>query len=167
MGLEDDIAKLARIPTFAPLEQDALRLLAFSAETKVLRAGDVLFRRDEPSNGGFVVLTGSIALDAGDPGTGTARILRAPGLVGEAALLTQTIRPATAIAREPATILRISRQLFHRVLCEYPRSAEALRRSLGERLRQFTSELGAVRKGALAAAESDSVQSSSVTITGT
>ncbi len=165
MGLEDDIAKLARIPTFAVLEQDALRLLAFSAETKVLRAGDVLFRRDEPSNGGFVVLTGSIALDAGDPGTGTARIVRAPGLVGETALLTPTTRPATAIAREPATILRISRQLFHRVLCEYPTSAEALRRSLGERLRQFTSELGSVRTGALAAA--DAAQRSSVTITGT
>lgn len=160
MGLEDDIAKLAQIPTFAPLEQDALRLLAFSAETKILRAGDVLFRRDEPSNGGFVVLTGSIALDPSDYGTGTARIVRAPGLIGEAALLTQTTRPATAIAREPTNLLRISRQLFHRVLGEYPRSADALRRSLGARLRQFTSELAAVRKGSLAEPESDSVQRS-------
>jgi CRP-like cAMP-binding protein len=155
MGLEDDIAKLTRIPTFAPLEQDALRLLAFSAEPKVLRAGDVLFRRDEPSNGGFVVLTGSVALDAADTGTSTARIIRAPGLVGEAALLTQTTRPATAIAREPAHLLRISRPLFHRVLGEYPRSAEALRRALGERLRQFTSELGTVRRGALAKTETE------------
>jgi CRP-like cAMP-binding protein len=167
MGLEDDIAKLAQIPTFAPLDQDAVRLLAFSAEPKVLRAGDVLFRRGEPSNGGFVVLTGSIALDASDTGTGTARIVRAPSLIGEAALLTQTTRPATAIAREPASLLRISRQLFHRVLGEYPRSAEVLQRSLGERLRQFTSELEAVRKGALAEPETDSIQSSRVTITGT
>jgi CRP-like cAMP-binding protein len=158
MGLEDDIAKLARIPTFAPFEQDALRLLAFSAETKVLRAGDVLFRKDETSNGGYVVLTGSVALDASDTGTGTARILRAPCLVGETALLTQTKRPATAIAREPANLLRISRQLFHRVLSEYPRSAEALRHALGERLGQFTAELAAVRRGALA--EADSFQKS-------
>lgn len=161
MGLEDDIAKLARIPTFTHLEQDALRLLAFSAETKILRAGDVLFRRDEPSNGGFVVLTGSIALDASDePGTGTARIVRAPGLVGEMALLAETKRPATAIAREPANVLRISRQLFHRVLAEYPRSADALRRSLAERLREFTSELGAVRRGALTEAGDESIYKS-------
>jgi len=160
MGLEDDIAKLTQIPTFAPLELDAVRLLAFSAEPKVLRAGDVLFRRGEPSNGGFVVLSGSIALDATDTGTGTARIVRAPGLIGEAALLTQTTRPATAIAREPANLLRISRQLFHRVLGEYPRSAEVLHRSLGERLRQFTSELGAIHKGALGEPESDSIQRS-------
>jgi CRP-like cAMP-binding protein len=155
MALEDDIAKLTQIPTFAPLELDALRLLAFSAEPKVLRAGDVLFRRDEPSNGGFVVLTGSLAVDASEPGTGTARILRAPSLIGETALLAQTKRPATAIAREPSNLLKISRHLFHRVLGEYPSSAEALRRSLGERLRQFTSELGAIHTGTLADAASE------------
>jgi CRP-like cAMP-binding protein len=160
MGLEDDIAKLAKIPTFAPLELDALRLLAFSAEPKVLRAGDVLFRRDELSNGGFVILSGSVALDVTDTGTGTARIVRAPGLVGETALLTQTTRPATALAREPAHLLRISRQLFQRVLTEYPRSAEALRRSLSERLRQFTGELAAVRRGALAETEAENLQKS-------
>lgn len=66
MGLEDDVGKLARTATFAALEPDALRLVAFSAETRILRAGDILFRRGEPSNGGFVVLSGSIALDASD-----------------------------------------------------------------------------------------------------
>jgi inner membrane protein len=61
MGLEDDIGKLARIPAFAVIEPEALRLIAFSAESRILRAGDVLFRRDEISNDGFVVLAGSIA----------------------------------------------------------------------------------------------------------
>lgn len=157
MGLEDDIAKLARNQTLAALEPEALRLIAFSAETKILRAGDILFRLGEPANGGFVVLSGSIALDASDLGTGTARIVRPPGLIGETALLTQTSRPATAIAREPASVLRITRQLFHRVLNEFPRSADALRQSLGARLRQFTHELGGLRQGAFAPAESESV----------
>jgi CRP-like cAMP-binding protein len=155
MGLEDDIAKLARIPAFAVLEPEALRLIAFSAETRILRAGDILFRKEEVSNGGLAVLTGSIALDASDLGSGTARIVRAPGLIGETALLTQTVRPATAIAREPASVLRISRQLFHRVLAEFPASAQALRQSLGARLRQFTGELAALRQNSLASAAND------------
>ena len=146
MGLEDDIGKLARIPAFAGIEPEALRLIAFSAETRILRAGDVLFRRDEISNDGFVVLTGSIAMDASGDGAVTARIVRPPGLIGDLALLTQTRRPATAIAREPSTVLRISRQLFRRVLQEFPQSAERLRQSLGARLLQFTGELGAVRE---------------------
>ncbi len=143
MGLDDDAAKLARNATFAALEPDALRLLAFSAETRILRAGDILFRRGEPSNGGFVVLSGSIALDASYRGAPTARILRPPALIGDLALLTETIRPATAIAREASTVLRISRPLFHRVLNEFPASASHLRQSLADRLTQFTGELDA------------------------
>lgn len=155
MGLEDDVGKLARTATFAALEPDALRLVAFSAETRILRAGDILFRRGEPSNGGFVVLSGSIALDASDSGAPTARIVRPPALIGELALLTETERPATAIAREPSSVLRISRQLFHRVLNEFPTSAQRLRRSLGARLTQFTGELDAAWRSAPAAAEDD------------
>src|SRR5580700_10382931 len=87
MGLEDDIRKLARIPAFAGIETEALRLIAFSAETRILRAGDVLFRRDEASNDGFVVLAGSIAMDASGDGAATARIIRPPALIGDLALL--------------------------------------------------------------------------------
>ncbi|MGH6838519.1 MAG: cyclic nucleotide-binding domain-containing protein [Methylocella sp.] len=149
MGLEDDIGKLARIPAFAGIEPEALRLIAFSAETRILRAGDVLFRRDEVSNDGFVVLAGSIAMDASGDGSATARIIRPPALIGDLALLAQTRRPATALAREPSTVLRISRQLFRRVLHEFPQSAERLRQFVGARLHQFTGELGAVRRNTL------------------
>jgi CRP-like cAMP-binding protein len=145
MGLEDDIGNLARNPTFGVIEPEALRLIAFSADTVVLRAGDVLFRLGDLSNGGFVVLTGSIALDPSGHGAATARIVRPPGLIGDLALLTETRRPATAIAREPSTVLRISRQLFHRVLLEFPGSAERLRQSLSGSLGQLIGDLAAVR----------------------
>ncbi|ACK49310.1 cyclic nucleotide-binding protein [Methylocella silvestris BL2] len=141
MALEDDVAKLKRNATFAALEPDALRLLAFSAETKVLRAGDILFRRDEPSNCGFLLLSGSIALDPSGDGSAAARILRPPALIGEIALITETLRPATAIAREPSTVLRLSQQMFRRVLSEYPQSAERLRLALAARLAEFTAEI--------------------------
>jgi CRP-like cAMP-binding protein len=149
MGLEEDISKLARNPAFAVIEPEALRLIAFSAETRTLRAGDVLFRRGEHSHDGFLVLTGSIAVDPSGLGAAPARIVRPPGLVGELALLTQTQRPATAIAREPTALMRISRQLFHRVLHEFPASAERLRQSLSARLIEFTGELDSVRRNRL------------------
>lgn len=153
MRLEEDIGKLARHPTFAVIEPEALRLIAFSAERRMLHAGDVLFRRDEISNGGFLVLSGSIAVDPSGHGAATARIVRPPGLIGDLALLTHTRRPGTAIAREPSTVLRISRQLFHRVLQEFPESAQRLRQSLSERLLQFTGELALLRHMRLAMAE--------------
>ncbi|WP_026608441.1 cyclic nucleotide-binding domain-containing protein [Methylocapsa acidiphila] len=155
MALDDDIAKLSRNAAFAALEPEALRLIAFSAETRILRAGDILFRRDEPSNCGFVVLSGSIALDASNLGAAKARILRPPALIGETALLTETLRPATAIAREPSSVLRISRHLFHRVLSEHPRSAERLRRALAGKLAQYAKELGDLRRGALSPSDEE------------
>jgi CRP-like cAMP-binding protein len=146
MGVDDEIDKIARNPVLAALEPEALRLIAFAAETKTFRAGDILFRRDEISNGGFVVLTGSVAVDPSGLGAATARIVRPPALIGETALLLQTRRPATAIAREPTNVMLISRQLFLRVLGEFPGSAEKLRQVLGTRLREFTFELAAVRR---------------------
>jgi CRP-like cAMP-binding protein len=146
MGLEDDASKLLANPTLAALEPGALRLIAFSGETRILRPGDVLFRKNEASNGGYLVLSGSIALDASDQGASSARIVRPPALIGELALLTETLRPATAIAREPSSVLRISRQLFHRVLNEFPASAAYLRGSLAAKLKEFTGDLESVRR---------------------
>lgn len=141
MALVDDVRDLARNPTLRDLEPEALRLIAFSAETRILRAGDILFRRDDVSDGGYVVLSGSIALEADGPAT----IARAPMLLGDAALITETRRPATALAREPSSVLKISRSLFHRVLTEFPDSAVRLRRTLATRLDALGQDLDRVR----------------------
>jgi CRP-like cAMP-binding protein len=149
MALQDDIARLARVPVFAALEPDALRLIAFSAETRILRTGDVLFRRGDTSDGGYVVRTGSIALDIDGEGAATAQIARVDDLIGETALITLVERPVTAIAREPSTVLKVSRKLFHRILQEFPDSAVRLRQVLSERLVSFTNELDEVRRRAI------------------
>lgn len=155
MVTEEDIGKLARIPAFAALEVEALRLIVYSAERRVLRAGDVLFRRGERSTDGLILLDGSIALDASGEGAAAARIVRPPALIGEFALLAQTQRPATAIAREPSTVLRVSRQLFQRVLGEFPASAERLKQSLSGQLQQLAAELGTLRNTHLAVTDEE------------
>lgn len=141
MALEDDIRKLSRISLFRALETDALRLIAFGAEAKILRAGDLLFRKGDKSDAGYIVLSGSIALDEAGDGSPPSQVLRADSLIGEVALLVATERPVSAMAREPSTVLKISRQLFHRVLREYPESARRLRATLADDLRSLVQEL--------------------------
>ena len=142
MALQDDVRDLASIPTLRDLGPDALRLIAFSGETRILRAGDVLFRRGEISDGGFVVLSGAVTLETG---RGQPTIARGPVLLGDAALLSDTVRPATAAAREPSSVLRISRALFRRVLGEYPQGAIRLRQTLATRLVALQGDLDALR----------------------
>ncbi len=141
MALDNDVRNLSRNPTFAEFEPEALRLLAFSSETRILRAGDILFRRGESGESGYVVLTGSIALMAKDDGSAAERIIGPHNLIGDLALITETERPVTAIAREPSSVLKISRVLFHRVLQEFPASAERLRRKMEKNLQSMVGEL--------------------------
>jgi CRP-like cAMP-binding protein len=145
MSLGDDIRNLSLIPIFGELEPEALRLIAFAGETRILRAGDILFRRGEESDGGYIVLTGSIALDPTGEGGPARQIVGPNTLVGEIALISQTERPVTAIAREPSTVLKVSRLLFHRMLKEFPASAQRLRLSIQTRLAAFTQELEEMR----------------------
>jgi CRP-like cAMP-binding protein len=145
LALDDDIALLARVPMLGSIEREALRLLAFSAEPRVLRAGDVLFRKDEAADCGFVVASGAVTLLA-DDGV-TAQVTVEPGsLLGEIALISETRRPATAIAREPTTVLRLSRVLFRRTLEEYPHVAERLARDIRARVVATTAGLAEVKQ---------------------
>lgn len=141
MTLDDDIDNLTRIPLFAIFEPGALQTLAVSAETRLLRAGDTLFRRGEASDGGYILCIGSIALDPHDDGRPADRILRPWTLIGEVALVAPSTRPANALAREPTTVLKISRALFHQVLEQHPLTAARVRDFFRRRLLEFADSL--------------------------
>jgi CRP-like cAMP-binding protein len=145
VALNQDIETLRRVPLFRALDREALRLVAFSAEPRLFRAGDVIFRKGEPSDCGYVVMSGTIALDAADNGAPTPHLAGPGTLIGELALITETARPATAIVREPASLLRISRSTFRRVLEEYPDAAIPVRAHLAERMEAMAGRLGAIR----------------------
>jgi CRP-like cAMP-binding protein len=144
MALDEDLTNLARNPLLAALEPETLRQVVRGALPRTLRAGDILFRRDEASESGFLLRSGSIAFEPASQDAGP-RVVWPPALIGEMALITPTRRPTTATAREPATILEIPRVLFQRALSQSPRSAERLRRLVASRLRGFTSDLDQLR----------------------
>ncbi len=146
MSLQQDLLALSAIPTFGVLDDDARRLVAFSAERQILRAGDILFRKGEPSDGGYILLSGAIAIDSHDHGGPAERVVVPQALIGETALISIVERPATAIAREPSTVLKVSRTLFHRVLQEYPESTTRLHALFAGRLSDFMSALEAHRR---------------------
>ncbi len=143
MALEEDMALLAQVALFRDMDRDALRLLAFSSERRRLRAGDTLFRKDDISEYSFVVVSGTITLIDDD----VATAIVGPGtLIGEMALLSETRRPTTAIAREPTMVLRLSRQMFRRTLEEYPATAAHISAELRQRVQQMSDELAEVKE---------------------
>ena len=145
MALEDDIAFFEQVPTFAVLGKQALRILAIGAESRNLPSGAVLFYAGELADGGYVVQEGSLLLEPNSPLEGKQRTVGPGTLVGELALLTDTVCATTAIAKGPTVVIRISRSLFRKMLEGYPAAAKQLRDMIAERVDGWTRELGSVK----------------------
>jgi CRP-like cAMP-binding protein len=142
--------RLRRLPVFACLDAEALRLLAFTAEAKRLPAGHVLFRRGEAAEAAVLLDAGTLALDAEDGDNLSVRWARAGTLLNEAALFAPGLQVATATAHEDSTVVAVPHTLMMRVLDAYPANALPLRRywatRLGERLDAFRADRAAVQR---------------------
>jgi CRP-like cAMP-binding protein len=145
MSLEDDISFFEQVPTLAVLGKNALRVLAIGAESRSLPSGSVLFYAGELADGGYVVQQGSILLEPGTPMEGREVTVGPGTLIGELALLTDMVSPATAIAKEPTTVIRISRNLFRKTLEGFPAAAKKLQDMMAGRIDEWTRELDAVK----------------------
>ncbi|MBV9077667.1 MAG: Crp/Fnr family transcriptional regulator [Methylobacteriaceae bacterium] len=152
--LNQRMAVLAEASLLRLLPADAMRILAFSADLRVAPAGETLFRRGEPSDGAYVVMEGSVAVPRHPSDEVEPLLARRGAVIGRAALFARTRRPATAVVREDATLLRVSPVLMRRVLEEYPRAATGMQAELVGSLRGLSRRLGLVQRQleALAAA---------------
>lgn len=141
MKLDDVVYVLKALPLFKRVEAEALRVLVFSATRRQVRAGEVLFRRGDSSDGGFLVLEGEVVLDAADDGSPSKHVFGSGALIGQAALFSAVERPATAIVKTPGSMLVFPRDLILRVIDSYPQSAVAMRESLAEEMKTLASSL--------------------------
>ncbi len=145
MTLEEDIAFLQRVPTLGVLGEAALRILAIGSESRTIEEGEVLFHAGEPAQSGYVIQEGSLALRPPSPQSAEDVVVGPGSLVGELALLTETNRPATATALEYATLIRIPRSLFRKILESYPDAARRLRDHMANRAEETAREFSRVR----------------------
>ncbi len=145
MSIENDIAFFERVPTLRLLGREALRVLAIGAESRYPYDGEGLFHAGDAADSGYIIQEGSFVLKP-DTAANGPEIKATPGmLLGELALLAETARPVTAIAREPSAVIRLTRKIFLRMLESYPEAAAKLREQLVARSTQATKEIGTVR----------------------
>ena len=137
MSIEDDVALLERVPTLRLLGTTALRMLAIGSEQREFYRGDQLFNAGDAADAGYIVQRGAFRIEDGG-----AEIIAGPGaLIGELALMVAMKRPASAIAIENSTVIRVARSLFQRVLESDPAAARRLRDELATRTSQLASDI--------------------------
>ena len=144
MSLDSDIQLLGRVNLFAGFGHDHLRLLAFGAEARTLAEGTMVYRQGGLSDGGFVIVRGNIDLISG-LNDSVVSSHSAGSLIGEMALITETLHAASAIATENTEVLKITRPLFRRMLNEYPELAIVLQNRISQSVQEFTEKLDTIR----------------------
>jgi CRP-like cAMP-binding protein len=134
----DDLFR--RHPLLGALEADDKRELLRRAQTRNIRAGQTLFRKDDAGDGLYGVMSGRIVITV-ESATGKELILNTfgPGtFFGEITLLDGKGRTGTAVAREASQLLFLARAVFLPFLERRPATAIRVIAFLCEQLRRTT-----------------------------
>ena len=143
MTIEDEIAFLERIPTLRWLGPPALRILAIGAEGYRLEPGQVLFTAARLP---IAPMRSRKARSRSSLNGAKARLSPIPARCSaNPHFLAEIKRPATATAREPSAVLRISRTVFRKMLEGYPEAAHRLRELIAARADQWARDIENVR----------------------
>src|SRR3954447_19733394 len=145
MTIEDDIAFLEGVPALAILGREALRILAIGSENRYIHEGVSLFGEGEDADGAYVVQEGAFDLVSQQNGATGPTVVGPGALIGEFALISETKRTVSAVARQPSSVVRIPRQLFMKMLESDPDAALRMRDALAARMNQTTAEFQRVR----------------------
>ena len=146
MSLKDDINLLRNVEMFSNFEDEHLRLIAFGSQKMSFAKGYELYHEDQATDGGYVIISGSIELlSYKDEQSKTLKVFKAGSLLGEMALISMNKRVGTAVLREECELMKIPRTVMHRVLTEYPDLAVGLKKRISAAFLSFTKDLDRIR----------------------
>jgi CRP-like cAMP-binding protein len=135
VSLNEEVELLRNIPMFANIEPSKLKLLAFTSERMAFKDGDVLFRQGEQGDSAYVIIGGEADVIVDTPkGPLTVAKLKRNDIVGEIAILCDVPRTATVKAATKLEAMGIAKDLFFRLIMEFPQMAVEIMRELARRL---------------------------------
>jgi len=126
---------LRKIPMFAKLNASKLKLLAFTSEMVMYEPGDVVFHVGNPADCVYIIVEGTVdVVNETDNGTLVTLTLHENQLIGELAVLSNARRSATLKASSKVTLMKISSEMFLKLLSENSDLALDVMRQLSDKL---------------------------------
>ena len=141
MSLGRRVEILRKSALFHGLPADALAELAAHGSERKLRQGQILFTANEPSDGLYVVLSGSVRAfrENMDGREQTIHVERAGGTLAEVAVFDGGPYPSTAMAEEASEVLFLAKKDVRSFLLKYPEAALTALAILSKKLRKIAS----------------------------
>ena len=149
MNLNEEVELLKGVPIFSKVEQAKLKLLAFTSECVNFAAGQEVCHQGDPGDTMYVILGGvaDVLIDT-DKGQIVVAEMQPNSFFGEIAILCDVPRTATIKAREPLSTLKITKDMFYRLVAEFPQMAVEIMRELAHRLEDTNEKLRAATRAA-------------------
>ena len=130
MNLNEEVELLKGVPIFSKIEPAKLKLLAFTSERLNFAGGQEVCHQGDLGDAMYVILGGTADVS----------------FFGEIAILCDVPRTATIKARESLATLKISKDMFYRLVAEFPQMAVEIMRELAHRLEDTNQKLRAATK---------------------
>ena len=148
MSLEQEVELIRQFPIFSKIQPAMQKLLCFSAERLTYDAGQVMFNAGDSADAAYIIIDGEIEISVPTPaGPIIVNTLGKNEILGEIAIFGEVPRTATAKAISRAETLKISKDLFIKVIRENPDAAIELIKILAARLVNTTNQLTLTRSG--------------------
>ncbi|MGA9536383.1 MAG: cyclic nucleotide-binding domain-containing protein [Desulfobacterales bacterium] len=129
---------LRRITIFSGLNDEELEFLAAVALIREFPKDTYIIRKNDPGISLFIVRSGvvDVVLDQPKGASIPLTTIKSEGFFGEVSLFDGKPRSATVIAREPTTIVEITRDILLTQINKYPDIALKILGKMSERLRR-------------------------------
>jgi CRP-like cAMP-binding protein len=148
VSIEQEVEILRKIPLFANIDPAKLKLMCFASERLTFKPGQSLFDQGDSADSAYIIASGTAdVIVITDKPTVVAK-LGQNDIVGEIAILCEVPRTATVTATSELTTLRITKDLFFRMVTDFPEMGVEVMRVLAHRLEQTTAQLTKERTAA-------------------
>jgi CRP-like cAMP-binding protein len=136
MNLNEEVELLKGVPILSKIEPAKLKLIAFTSERMNYAEGQELCHQGEQGDAMYVILGGvaEVLIDGKDGGQISVAEMRKNDFFGEIAILLDVPRTATIKAKTPVSTLKITKEMFYRLVAEFPQLAIEVMRELAHRV---------------------------------
>lgn len=144
MAIDALVKPFLHLPLFQGLKPLQLTEIVRRAGRIIYRPGDVIISEDQIGEAAVIIISGEAIRTSGLAAGDAVEKIVEGSMIGELAMLVETIHSATIVARTTVKALRLTRAEMHDAMADDPRLADHLTQKISERLHRMAEDLRSV-----------------------
>ena len=146
MSVRAEAEVFRQVPLFANCDPAHLQVIAFSSDKLEFANGEAILRQGKKGEAGFLILRGTAEVQAsGRDGIESIATIEPGAFVGELGMIAAVPYSISVIATGKVSVARVTRELFMRVVREFPDFGARVHATLAAKLEGTVADLKSVK----------------------